>query len=149
MTHQLGSPLPGASHYHRDVHDVDDDMADRMARNCPRVHPWCSVAGCTERPLRQFTASSSKQVRSSLLYDIRYLWTVIPNVSYSSVADLPMLHSGVYSAGLSVPTRIPSCPVLHRMVLVLPTINQQQQVRGFSLTSYGVNPSCLCPTLCT
>lgn len=58
---QLGSPLPGATHYH-DIDDVDDDMSDRMSRNCPRVHPWCSVEDCTERPLRQFMASSSKQV---------------------------------------------------------------------------------------
>lgn len=58
---QLGSPLPGSTHYH-DMEDVDDDMGDRVARNCPRVHPWCSVEDCTERPLRQFMASSSKQV---------------------------------------------------------------------------------------
>lgn len=66
---QLGSPLPmSVGPSYSITHDMesrgncDDDEDERATRNCPRVHPWCSVGDCTERPLRQFMASSSKQV---------------------------------------------------------------------------------------
>ena len=65
MTHQLGSPLPGAPgpHSYHEMDHVEELDDTRIPRNCPRIHPWCSVAGCTERPLRQFVSSTSKQVR--------------------------------------------------------------------------------------
>ncbi|CAN0044118.1 unnamed protein product, partial [Ectocarpus sp. 6 AP-2014] len=71
MAHQLGSPLPGASpqppqqQYHSSssssVHDMHQHQQHHNA-SMPECYPWCSVAGCTERPLRQYTAASSKQI---------------------------------------------------------------------------------------
>ncbi|CAM9325908.1 unnamed protein product, partial [Hapterophycus canaliculatus] len=76
MAHQLGAPLPGAppqqphqyqggvhhemQHPHHQHHG--SMLEEMIPRDVARVHPWCSVANCTERPLRQYTAASSKQI---------------------------------------------------------------------------------------
>lgn len=79
MAHQLGEPLPGApppfqpqqysgSGVHNEApqqgHESMDELEGntRVPRNCPKTHPWCSVPGCTERPLRQCQAASGNQV---------------------------------------------------------------------------------------
>ncbi|CAM9102859.1 unnamed protein product, partial [Choristocarpus tenellus] len=62
MTHQLGAPLGGTHHFDDDVDDDDMDGMGKGRSSCPRIHPWCSTDGCTERPLRQFTAPLSKEI---------------------------------------------------------------------------------------
>ena len=74
MAHQLGAPLPGVpppqpQQYGHEMHQqhgndgLEDLDGTRVPRNCPRTHPWCSVAGCIERPLRQYLSAPTNQVR--------------------------------------------------------------------------------------
>ena len=117
MAHQLGAPLPGVpppqpQHYGHEMHpqhghdDLEEIDSSRAPRNCPRTHPWCSVAGCTERPLRQYLSAATNQVRSGEQDEINpFCWSL-------SRLQRRLIYSASQGEHSSLAPRHDVCPLL-------------------------------------